>query len=48
LGKRDDFLHSLFLYDKGPVYSPQNIIDAYGYAYFSGQNALSDYSLQHY
>lgn len=48
LGKRDGTLHSLYLYDKGPEYRPQNIIDAYGYAYFTGNHSLFDYSLEHY
>ncbi|MDA7639317.1 ATP-grasp domain-containing protein [Akkermansiaceae bacterium] len=48
LGKRDETLDSLYLYDKGPEYQPQNIIDAYGYAYFTGHNSLFDYSLEHY
>lgn len=48
LGKRDDTLHSLYLYEKGPVYNPQNIIDAYGYAYFHGEKPLGEYSLEHY
>lgn len=48
LGKRDTCLHSLYLNEKGPVYQPQNIIDAYGYAYFTSQYALNEYSLEHY
>lgn len=48
LGKRDATLHSLYLYDKGPEYQPQNIIDAYGYAYFTSDHSLFDYSLEHY
>ncbi len=48
LGKRDQTLHSLYFYDKGPVYQPQNIIDAYGYAYFTGEAPLNEYSLEHY
>ena len=48
LGKRDATLHILYLYDKGPEYQPQNIIDAYGYAYFTSGHSLFDYSLEHY
>lgn len=48
LGKRDETLHSLYLYERGPVYNPQNIIDAYGYAYFSDAEELNAYSLEHY
>lgn len=48
LGKRDHTLHSFYLNDKGPVYQPQNIIDAYGYVYFTSDNSLNEYSLEQY
>lgn len=44
-GKRDHTFHSLFLYDRGPVYNPQNIMDAFGYAYFTSEKPLIEYGL---
>ena len=48
LGKRDNTLHSLYFNEKGPVYDPQNIMDAYGYAYFTSEKSLNTYSLENY
>ena len=48
LGKKDSCLQSLYLGNKGPVYDPKNLIDAYGYAFFCGNESLKAYSLEGY
>jgi carbamoylphosphate synthase large subunit len=46
LGQKDNTFHSVYFNGKEPVNNPQNIIDAYGYAYFFGNNPLRKYALE--
>lgn len=45
-GRKDNILESYYFNGNGPVPKPQNLIDAYGYAYFKSTKSLHKYTLK--
>ena len=45
-GKKDNTLESFYFYEKGPEPNPQNITDAYAYAFYTNSKPLKNYSLK--
>jgi carbamoylphosphate synthase large subunit len=46
LGAKDGVLKQFHMNQKPPVWKPQNLIDAFGYAFFSSDNSLKKYTLK--
>jgi len=45
-GKKDKTLESFYFYEKGPEPNPQNLTDAYAYAFYTNSKSLENYSLK--
>lgn len=45
-GRKNEKLDSFYFNGNGPVPEPQNLIDAYGYAYFKSTESLKKYALK--